>query len=540
MKRPLAILSAAILAATASAADPVTINIKTLQAQMRYDVTEFTVAPGAEVKLILENTDDMPHNLVLFQIGTDVVDVANKNAMNADAALKRDWLPDDPRMIAHSKMVAPKTKDEVVFKAPEKGGEYPFVCTFPGHALSMQGKMRVSLPGPGLTGLKFSLYQGAWKNLPDFSQLKPHRSGDVPDNLIQLKLDDYKNEFGVVYDAKIKAPKDGEYEFFITSDDGSRILIDGQKVVEYDGIHPSGSIKSGKVKLKAGDHDFRLEFFQATGGAELFAAWSGAGFTPTILSKWVPATWGDGAAAKKNKPAPPSMPLTVTDEPVIYRNFIAGVGNRCIAVGYPGGANIAWNAEQGNLVLAWRGAFMDAGKHWTDRGGGAQAPLGFDVFRPAELSPALAVLGSTSEEWPKFSNKDRPSDFAWKGYTLDAKRVPTFHYEWKGVKVAERFEVQGDAVAGDGKLVRTLKLSGKIPANTYLRIANGTSIQPADGAFIVTNARLNLEGRDFENTFRVAADGAQVADKNLLVPARSEIKVTYSWPTNHSQHVHAH
>jgi len=538
MLRTSTFLLAVLLAVPVSAAEPHIIRIKTLQAQMRYDVAEFTVPPGAEVKIILENVDDMPHNLVLFQPGTDVVAVANKNMEKPEEALKRDWLPDDKRMLAHSKMVNPKATDEIVFKAPEKTGTYPYVCTFPGHALSMQGKMKVAAPGPGLTELKFAVYLGDWKKLPEFSKLQPHREGEIPDNLVQLKFDDYKNQYGVVFSGMLKAPQEAEYTFLLASDDGGRILVNGRRVVEHDGIHPASDIKEGKVKLKAGDHHFRLEYFQQDANAEIFAGWRGADFTATALSKWTPPKWQDGAQ-KKKADAPPPIPLLVDKEPVVYRNFITGAGNRGLGVGYPGGINLAWNAEQMNLALVWRGAFIDAGRHWTSRGGGAQGPLGFDVFRPAgELSQPLAVLGSTSGEWPKAGGGQRAEGFTWKGYTLDARRFPTFLYEWNGVKITERFDVEGNAVAGAGKLIRTLQLSGTIPANAFFRAATGTNIQPADGGFLVSNGRFTLDGRDFENTFRIAAEGAQVAGSNLLIPARSEIKITYSWPTNHAHHVH--
>src|SRR5437660_6853121 len=109
MLRNTAFLLAALFAFGVSAAEPQIIKIKTLQAQMRYDTPEFTVAPGADVKIVLENADDMPHNFVLFQSGTDVVAVCNKNIEKPEEALKRDWLPVDPRMLAHSKLVNPHT-----------------------------------------------------------------------------------------------------------------------------------------------------------------------------------------------------------------------------------------------------------------------------------------------------------------------------------------------------------------------------------------------------------------------------------------------
>ncbi len=531
MLRSSSLLFATLLAVRAFAAEQV-ITIKTLQAQMRYDVTEFTVSPGAEVRIVFENTDDMPHNLVLFQAGTDVAAVAMKNLEKPDEAMKRDWLPDDPRMLAHSKPVAPKAKDEIVFKAPEKGGTYPYVCTFPGHALSMQGKMRVALPGPGLTGLKFAVYLGDWKKLPDFAALTPHREGEVADNLVQLKFDDYKNQYAVVFTGKLAAPKDGEYTFHTASDDGSRIMVDGKKVVEHDGIHPSTEIREGKVKLKAGEHEFRLEYFQSAGEAELFAGWSGGDFMPTPLSKWVPASFKTNEP-KKKKSDTPSIPILIGKEPVLYRNFIANAGGRPIAVGYPGGVNLAWSVDQLNLSLLWRGAFMDAGRHWTDRGGGEQPPLGYDLLRPVvDVAPPFAVLASTAEEWPKADKKQRAEGYQWKGYTLDAKRHPTFLYEWGAVKVSDRFEVEGD-----GRLVRTLKLAGPIPANAYLRLASGT-IQPAGAAFAVDGGVFDVQGRGFENKYSVAAQGAQLAGRNLVVPARAEIKITYAWPAMHAGHAH--
>ncbi|HEV7866713.1 MAG TPA: PA14 domain-containing protein, partial [Chthoniobacteraceae bacterium] len=245
------------------AAEPEIFTIKALPAQMRYDVSELTISPGADVKIIFENPDDMPHNMVFFQPGTDVVAVSNKQMEKPEEALKRNWLPEDPRLWLHSKSLNPKEKEEIVFKAPDKPGIYPFVCTFPGHAVTMQGRLNIFAPGRRLSDLKFQLYLGDWKTLPDFSKLQPHREGEVPDNLVQLKLDDYKNQFGVVYSGKITVPFDGSYVFNVAGDDGVRILIDGKKVVEHDGIHPATEIKEGRAKLTAGAHDFRLEYFQA-------------------------------------------------------------------------------------------------------------------------------------------------------------------------------------------------------------------------------------------------------------------------------------
>src|SRR5215207_5449164 len=504
----LTFLAAALLAAPLALAQQTEITIKTLRAQMRYDISDITVAPGARIKLTLLNEDDMPHNIAFCDEGTDVVALCAKMMEKPEDALKRNWMPDDKRVWVHSKTLDPHAKQTLEFVTPAKPGVYPYVCTFPGHALQMQGKLRVAAEGPKLTGLKFAVYNGAWTKLPDFSKLTPHREGAVTDGLLDLKFDDYKNEYGVVFTGTLRAPKKADYTFYITSDDGSRVLVDGQKVVEADGIHPASTIKEGKVKLDEGDHQFRLEFFQAGGGAELFAAWEGGGFTKTVLSKWQPQGWEDNTK-KKNEDKSVGIPLAVASEPLIYRNFIAGAGNRAIGVGFPGNMNIAWSAESMNLALAWRGAFIDAARHWRDRGGGHQTPLGYDTFRPAEMSAPFAI----GPDWPKVQKGERPNGYVWRGYKLDAKRIPTFEYEWQGIKVTDRIEPSGDAVTSSGKLTRVLKLEGRIPEGALFRVANAKKITPRDGAFFVEGGRSGEINSD--NQFLVTVEGAKLEGENL-------------------------
>lgn len=328
--------------------------IKTMTAQMRYDIEGFTVRPGERIQLKFENADDLPHNLVFCQPRTDTLAMALKQMENPEAALKRDWVPDDKAIWLHSRMLNPHEEQTLEFTAPDKAGDYPFVCTFPGHALTMKGVMKVLPMGEGLKDLRFAMYLGDWRQLPDFDALKPHREGVIEDNLIQVKLDDYKNEFGVVYTGRLVVPRTGSYRFYISGDDGVRLKIDGKMVVEHDGIHPAGEIKEASTKLDEGPHELRLEYFQNAGELAVFAAWKGASFDVTPLSLWKPEGWETGAKAKK-KPEYPPMPLVVKDEPVMYRNFIAGAGNRAIAVGYPGNVSLAWSAEQMNLALVWRG-----------------------------------------------------------------------------------------------------------------------------------------------------------------------------------------
>ncbi len=495
------------------------VRIKTLTAQMKYDVENFTVRPGENVEVVLENGDDLPHNLVFCQPGTDTMALSLKQMENLDAALKRDWVPDDKRVWLHSKMLNPHQTESLRFDAPEKAGEYPYVCTFPGHAMTMRGIMKVMPLGGGLRDLRFALYHGAWDKLPDFAKLKPHRQGVVKDNLLRLDFDDYKNEYGLVFTGILKVERAGSHRFYLAGDDGVRLLVDDVVVVEHDGVHPA-EVKEAGVRMEAGERAIRVEYFQKQGNAQLFAAWKGANFDITPLSEWKPKGWNKGASGKKPGYAP--IPLVVKDEPLLYRNFIAGAGNRGIAVGYPGGVNLAWSAEQMNLVLFWRGAFIDAARHWNSRGSGHEPPLGYDAAQPA-FGPPLAVLDSSQSTWPETT--ERAAGYVWKGYRLDDQRHPVFEYEWNGLRVRDRFE------ADSGRLRRVLTLEGKVPARTYLRVAEG-KVTAGEKGFLVEGDRLTLDKASFQNHFRVFAAEAQAAGKNLLLPVRKagRIEVIYAWP----------
>ena len=112
------------------------------------------------------------------------VAVANRQMERPDEALKRNWLPEDPRMWLHSKPLNPEESETLEFTDPEKPGVYPYVCTFPGHAIIMNGKLTVTTAGSKLSDLKFKLYLGKWDKMPKFADLQVHREGDVPVGLM--------------------------------------------------------------------------------------------------------------------------------------------------------------------------------------------------------------------------------------------------------------------------------------------------------------------------------------------------------------------
>lgn len=113
--------------------------------------------------------------------------------------------------------------------------------------------------------LRRQIFHGEWDKLPDFSKLTPVSE----DQVIGLLWQDLerKNSYAIVYTADLNITSDGEYEFRLMSDDGSRLII-GDKVLNNDGIHAEQT-RSIKLSLKRGVHPIRIEFFQGGGGAAL-------------------------------------------------------------------------------------------------------------------------------------------------------------------------------------------------------------------------------------------------------------------------------
>ena len=67
--------------------------------------------------------------------------------------------------------------------------------------------------------------------------------------------------FAIDYSGRFGAEKPGDYDFSLTSDDGSNLYIDGELVVDNDGIHQTRE-RSGTVRLSRGVHDIRVSYFQ--------------------------------------------------------------------------------------------------------------------------------------------------------------------------------------------------------------------------------------------------------------------------------------
>jgi azurin len=334
------------------------IAIAALPAKMKYDRETIGVKPGAKVRLTFTNPDVMQHNFVVTRPGQGVEVAKAAWAMGAEG-LAKGFIPQHPALLFHTGLVDPGKSETIYFTAPTVEGDYPFVCTLPGHVYLMNGTLSVgSAPAAGLRAVKYRYYEAAVNSVDKLDALAPKESGDMPGDMIDLHFAKATTNFGAILDAKLDVPADGDYSFFIASDDGSKLLIDGKVVINHDGPH-SATQKMGSAKLTKGEHTLTVKYFQ---GSVDFALSAGMITPRGKRISFSPMVAGGAGDVTSNQ-------LVPTTEPLIVRAVIDGAGARAIAVGFPEGYSYVFDAEECAVKYGWVGGFLDVG---PDRGAGGQ------------------------------------------------------------------------------------------------------------------------------------------------------------------------
>ena len=131
-------------------------------------------------------------------------------------------------------------------------------------------------------GVQYSYYEGIdWQFLPIFEKLQPIKTGTK----FEFRIDNInrRNEqFGIQFKAFLKIENSGQYRFYLNSDDGSNLYIDGRKVVDNDGGH--GTLeRMGSLELEKGMHKITVDYHNQAGGAWLDVFYKGPGVPKQII-----------------------------------------------------------------------------------------------------------------------------------------------------------------------------------------------------------------------------------------------------------------
>jgi mono/diheme cytochrome c family protein len=139
---------------------------------------------------------------------------------------------------------------------------------------------------------------------------------------------------------------------------------------------------------------------------------------------------------------PKGLVLTSKDRPVLLRTFMPEAGSRAIAVGFPNGVSVAFDAATCRLAYAWSGNFLDAGPVWNNRGGNPAKLLGPRIWTAPPGCPWAATTANEPPDFPTLARDlargatppdgqlyDGPRQVHFEGYATDKAGLPTFRYQ---------------------------------------------------------------------------------------------------------------
>ena len=123
-------------------------------------------------------------------------------------------------------------------------------------------------------GVSYKYTHGIYRMVNDFLDVAPLKTGIIP----QFSIEPREKEqfFSFDYEAYINIPTEGEYTFYLATNDGGRLYIDGYMLLNNDGLHPIVEINKS-VTLKAGLHPISVKYFQEGGRNGLKVSWQGPG-----------------------------------------------------------------------------------------------------------------------------------------------------------------------------------------------------------------------------------------------------------------------
>ena len=316
-----------------------------------------------------------------------------------------------------------------------------------------------------VSDITYKLFEGSFEMIADFENTTPVKEGSFPS--LTYAVSDKDDNFGVILNGKISAPKAGTYKLRLNYVGGMRFTVDGKTLVDQQ-IPYGSSNKSVSVSLKQGEQPFEIVYYKSVAWRPAMLGVFETNSFPRPLHSFSSYSAG----------APNYSPIFVEpeDSPRLLRAFMDFNGDRkqrithSIGVADPAGVHYVYDLKTGTPVCVWRGGFVNATPMWHQRGDGSFRPRGAARYLFTGLS--VANLATGSETFPEAMNEEK--GFNNKGYKIDETTGrPVFMYALNDTYFEDMI-----APADEGKsLNRTLKvLEGDAPATLSVKLAEGDDI----------------------------------------------------------------
>ena len=228
-------------------------------------------------------------------------------------------------------------------------------------------------------GLDYSYYEiNNLSKLPDFNSYTAKTTGNL-DN-VTLSVRQRNDNFAFQFEGFIDIPAAGQYTFYTTSDDGSKLYIADQVVVNNDGLHGNQTRSGTRQFDAAGFYTIKIVFFERGEGESLTVEYQGPGISRQQIPNSAFKAVEYINATTLDLPPLPSAPTNVV---------VSGVSTSEI--------EIAWS---------------DASNNET----------GFDIFRASGGSIDFDLIGSVEADIQSYLDIDLPAHTQYR-YQVAAKGI---------------------------------------------------------------------------------------------------------------------
>jgi hypothetical protein len=134
-------------------------------------------------------------------------------------------------------------------------------------------------------GLKYSYYEGVWDSVPDLSKLTAKKTGITAS--LNLDFAVKKDSFAVRFEGYIQITKKDLYDLWVSSDDGAKVYLNDQLLLNNDGLHSADIAMASLIPLNPGYYQVRIDYFEKNGGESITLGYlkTGEKIEPVTIGK---------------------------------------------------------------------------------------------------------------------------------------------------------------------------------------------------------------------------------------------------------------
>jgi hypothetical protein len=363
-----------------------------------------------------------------------------------------------------------------------------------------QEELKVSL-----SDLKYAYYEKSAKTPEQAAKTKPTSSGIA--SSLDSRLASARDLFFLQFEGKLNVPVKDNYTFSMLYSGDATLEIDGKAVIPSTWNHLGGYPVTASTSLDAGNHQFKLWINKDLN-------WSSPGLSLFIEKPNSRAVALHFPASMPERVPAPLIAVQSTNTPEIVRSFMEHNNKKLthvVSVGDPHQVHYSYDLLQGGLLQVWKGDFLNATEMWYERG---------EPQTATALGAAITLAGNCPIYEPT-NTKDSITAYTYKGYSLDAKGLPTFKYAYKQQKITDHISV----LENRNGLNRTITIS-EAAQNGSIRIAQDPSIKSmGNGLYVVGDHRYFIS---VDPSIRTSIEN-YLGQQVLIVPASNKINYSIIW-----------